>query len=156
MLWLLQYSQCPNNNVAKLGESQCVCHIVRTSEDVAVQGQRPLVSHVQWTCTSFPMQGPELGASRGRPERRCFSWCHCWPCMSGCKVRRWGFAFPIAGKERCRRDKAADSDGTANGGVSQETDWRCTYQKKRKPYPAHFSMYVSFYKVLGEYLKYCR
>jgi len=46
MLWHLQYSQCPNNNIAK-GESQCVCHIVRTLEDVAVQGQRPLVSHVQ-------------------------------------------------------------------------------------------------------------
>jgi len=33
--------------------------------------------------------------------------------MSGSKVRRWGFAFPFAGKEKCRRDKAADSDGTA-------------------------------------------
>lgn len=138
MLWLLQYSQYPNNNIAKLGESQCVCHIVRALEDVSGKWQCKVSTpwYRMCTCTSFPMQGPELGASRGRPERRCFSWCHCWTCMNGCKVRRWCFAFPIAGRERCRRDKAADSDGTANGGVSQETDWRCAV-KKRKPYSAH-------------------
>lgn len=86
MLWFLQYSQMMsslirvpcmygNNNLAKLGESQCVCHTVRRLEDVSGQWQCEV--SVPWyhmcTCTSFLMQGPELGASRGRPEHRCFS-----------------------------------------------------------------------------------
>lgn len=109
-----------------------------------VSGQWQCKVSVPWyhmcTCASFPMQGPELGVSRGRPEHRCFSWCHCWSRMSGCKVRRWCFAFPVAGRERCRRDKADDSDGTANGGVGQETDW-CSPEKQ--PFSNHFWMYVS-------------